>query len=620
MSLTQALGTAAAGLRAAQTGLSIVAANVANAQTPGYTSKHVETSAITAGGDLISVRVSSVDRTLDQFVQRQLRSESSGGAYASLRTQFYQRLQGLYGDPNSSTALESLYNDFSTSLQALTVSPSDYSARTNVLSTAQALAQQLNSTSSSIQDMRLNAEQGLADCVTSANECLTGLAQINTKLSASTGHDTARASLLDQRDYYLDQLATLMDVRVMDGDNDMVSVYTNSGIQLVGSQAAQLTFDERGMMSAQAEWSGDPSQRQVGTISLLNRNGSTMDLVAGGAFRSGQIAAYLEMRDEVLPEAQRQLDEFAAAMSRALSDVTTDGTAVTSGAQAGFDVDVAGLQAGNSVKVSWIDNGTGATHTATLVRVDDPNALPLSNTLTPDPNDQVIGIDFSSGLANAITQMNAALGPAVEFSNPSGTTLRILDDGAAATSDISAASVTTTTTAVAGGTTTLPFFMDGTRVYSGAPGENTSQTTGYAGRITVNAALLEDPSKLVVYDTGVPQGDKTRANFLLDRLTTDTQAFSPATGIGSTDTPFSGSLPSYLRQVMSQQGAAAADAKRLSDGQSMVVDALQQRLNEGSAVNVDKEMTTLLTLQTAYGANARVFTVVNEMLQTLMKM
>ena len=32
--------------------------------------------------------------------------ESSGGAYADLRSQFYSRLQSIYGDPNGDSSLE----------------------------------------------------------------------------------------------------------------------------------------------------------------------------------------------------------------------------------------------------------------------------------------------------------------------------------------------------------------------------------------------------------------------------------------------------------------------------------------------------------------------------------
>nr|MBA2400846.1 hypothetical protein [Bradyrhizobium sp.] len=42
MSISQALNTASSGLRATQAGLSLIASNVANAQTPGYVRKTLQ--------------------------------------------------------------------------------------------------------------------------------------------------------------------------------------------------------------------------------------------------------------------------------------------------------------------------------------------------------------------------------------------------------------------------------------------------------------------------------------------------------------------------------------------------------------------------------------------------
>src|SRR5712691_10424157 len=100
MSLTQALNTAVSGLRAAQTGLSIVSSNVANAETPGYVRK------TSAGEGGVGVAVAAINRQLDRFVQRQMRVESSGASYADLRAQFYDRLQGIYGVPGSASSFE----------------------------------------------------------------------------------------------------------------------------------------------------------------------------------------------------------------------------------------------------------------------------------------------------------------------------------------------------------------------------------------------------------------------------------------------------------------------------------------------------------------------------------
>ena len=50
-----------------------------------------------------------------------------------------------------------------------------------------------------------------------------------------------------------------------------------------------------------------------------------------------------------------------------------------------------------------------------------------------------------------------------------------------------------------------------------------------------------------------------------------------------------------------------------------MVNALKGRVAEGSAVNIDVEMANLLSLQSAYGANARVMSVVKDMLEQLLR-
>ena len=84
--------------------------------------------------------------------------------------------------------------------------------------------------------------------------------------------------------------------------------------------------------------------------------------------------------------------------------------------------------------------------------------------------------------------------------------------------------------------------------------------------------------------------------------------------------PRSAAIPTFLRQVLSLQGEAAANAANLAEGQDVVVNALKQRINEASGVNVDQEMANLIALQTAYGANARVMSAVKEMLDILMNL
>jgi flagellar hook-associated protein 1 len=568
------------------------------------------------------VRFDAVNRTLDQYVQRQLRTEMSGASYADLRSQFYGQLQTIYGAPGSDSALETIYNNFTSSLQSLSTSPDSASARSAVLSSAQVLAQQLNGMSSDIQSLRTNAELGLSDAVAQANDAMQRIASINQQLGTANPTDGTTATLLDQRDAYIDQLSQLMDIKVAQGDHNQVTVFTNSGIQLVGVGTAHLNFDAAGSVGPTSLWSADPTKRGVGTISLVTASGTgSFDLVANDVIRSGKIAAYLEMRDKVLVDAQSQLDGLAANMASALSDKTVGGTAIT-GPPAGFSVDTSSLLAGNSIHLTYTDNITGTKHNVTLMRVDDPNALPLANTATADPNDQVIGLDFSGGLPSVVSQLQNALGNSgLQFSS-SGSTLRIVDDGAPNKCDVNALSATTTVTSLTGGSAELPFFLDAHSPYTGAITSVGPQSLGLADRITVNGDLLADPSRLVVYQTSplTDPGDQTRPNFLYAQLSSTNLTFSPQTGIGTTAAPFTGTITQFMRQIVSQQGQAAEAAASLSQGQQTVLNSLQQRFNDTAGVNIDQEMANLLQLQNSYAASARVLSAVRDMIDTLMKM
>jgi flagellar hook-associated protein 1 FlgK len=95
--------------------------------------------------------------------------------------------------------------------------------------------------------------------------------------------------------------------------------------------------------------------------------------------------------------------------------------------------------------------------------------------------------------------------------------------------------------------------------------------------------------------------------------------YSPDTGIGTAQTPYSGTLTGYMSQVVSQQSQAANAATNLQQGQDTVLSALQQRVNSQSGVNIDTEMSNLIALQNAYGANARVMTTIEQMMSTLLQ-
>src|SRR5215510_12370024 len=165
MGLSQALSTAMSGLRATQASIALVGSNVANAETPGYVRKSVVQVAGMTGDYGSSVLLNGVDRQLDQYLQTQLRTETSGAAYADIRSTYLANLQNVYGNPDETGTIEDAFNKLLTAFQGLSTSPDSQSARISAVSAAQTMAQTLNATTQGIQALRANAEMGINDSI-----------------------------------------------------------------------------------------------------------------------------------------------------------------------------------------------------------------------------------------------------------------------------------------------------------------------------------------------------------------------------------------------------------------------------------------------------------------------
>jgi len=623
MGISSAVNISLSGLQLNQRELDLIAGNIANADTVGYTRKTLVTeNRAQTDGSSIGVREVTVQRAYDAYLAAQYRAGLTQAGGLNVMASYQQRLDQMYGQPGDVNALDTLYNDFTASLEALGTTPEDYATRSKVIADAQALAARLNTMSAEVQDMRAEAEQSISERVDYINQLLGDLTDINAEIISFSSTGRSPAALLDDRDQIVNQLSQMMDIRVSEGDRNELRIFTNNGTLLFDGNPAVLSFDAAGTVAAGTVWSADPAERDLGTITLTSVNGHAIDLIAQNTFRSGELAAYIELRDDVLVEAQNQLDEMAHALSLALSNRTETGTAASVGPQNGFDVDLTGLQPGNSITLDYVDVGSGESRRVTIFRVDDPTLLPLDDSVTADPNDTVLGIDFSAGLTAAAADIGAALGAGFTVSDEGGNVLRILDDGGATTT-ASALSASITNTSLVDQGVEIPFFVDGASGWTTYTGdfEGVSQKTGYAGRIAVNNALITDPSRLVVYETS-PQtasGDSTRPLYMLERLDSATYQFSADTGLGSANSPYSGSVSGYLRQVINHRGSEMETATRAAEAQTIVVNSLTERVDAATKVSVDDELGRLIELQSAYAANARVLEAAREMIDSLMR-
>jgi flagellar hook-associated protein 1 FlgK len=326
----------------------------------------------------------------------------------------------------------------------------------------------------------------------------------------------------------------------------------------------------------------------------------------------------IDMRDNVLVETQAQLDELAAGLATAMSNIYVAGSDVTSGAASGQDINLDNLQSGNSITVTYTEGGEEKT--VTIVRVDDASSLPLDDDQTALAGDTVIGIDFSSGYASAAADINAALSPGVVVSALSDG-LRFLDDGATGNSDISSVTSTQTATSLQSGESAVPLFLDGDAQldYTGSlDGED--QKVGFAGRITINDSLEANNELLVLYDTTTETGDTTRPSDLLARLNETELLFSASAGIGTSTSPYGGTIMEYGVLVVSDQTGNADAASAALAAQETVLAAVQSQLAEETGVSIDEELTKLIEMQNSYAANARILQAIDEMYQTLLSM
>lgn len=613
MGLSLSLSNALAGMRSNQAGLDVVSRNVSNAGTPGY---HRQSLNILGTGGITSssVRTMGVERAFEASLQKQYNNSITSTSFASVRADFLTRMETFFGAPGDESSLDTRYSGFQNSLMALTASPDDYATRAQVMSSAADLAQTLNRLSGSVQDLRRETEERISGTVSQLNSALSSLADINAKMADNSVPAASKSGLFDERDRLVADIAEIIDVQADYRDNGTVALMTSSGLGLLDEVPSQFNFESAGNMSASSLFSLDSAESGVGKLTMTTVSGLNLDLVQQGVLQSGSLGALIELRDVTLVDVQSQLDDVAASLALSLSTVEADADAAVDGDAAGFEIDLGTLQAGNSFTLNYSEAGDDKS--VRVVRVDDASQLPMD--FTDENGVRVLGIDFSTGVGDAATDIQAALGAGLVVSNPSGDTLRILDDGLAATTDVTGLRARTTVTANQGQGLGINLFVDS----SGAPFTDSldaeGQRLGFASRIQINTEILNNNSLLVQYQSGGSLGDASRANYILDRLGSEKFTGDITRSTAQGKFRLSGNVEQMVAQLLNYQGGSVANAKSVADTEAIGLDTLNLRIEDEYGVNIDEEMARLMELQNAYSANARVVSIVQELLNTLM--
>ena len=303
--ISGAFGIITGALKADQSGLSIIAGNVANANTPGYTRERPifeENPPVTINGRYYGTGVletgskSIRDRVLQERLsqQQQLASESSA------RLAALNLLQNLFtpasGASNSTAGdigsdITALFNSFS----SLEANPMSNALRQQVLSSARLLSGDLSNTAASMNAQRSALDQEAAGVASQVNALTASLAELNRQIqSISAGGDAG--PLEDERQQDLSKLSQLIGINQITTENNGLTITTSTGQTLISE--------------------GIANHLTTGTV-----NGVTHFFVAGTdvttelASGGGELGGYLTARDQDLPQAMAALDQLAFGIS-----------------------------------------------------------------------------------------------------------------------------------------------------------------------------------------------------------------------------------------------------------------------------------------------------------------
>ncbi len=241
------LNTSKGGMFAQQQYINVTSHNISNANTEGFSRQHIvlqtarpQTIAGGAGQIGTGVTVSSIERTRNQFLDYQIRKESSLLGNYGVRQDYLSEIEGIFNEP-SDTGISELMSEFFDAWQTLSKNPEKSDARTVVAQKAKALADELNHTYKKLNDTKDNAAKEIQSNLFEVNTILDQLNSINKEIITVTIAGNNPNDLLDSRDLLLDELSTKFGIdtrnQILNGitckpeDNDSMNLIRNKDSQ-----------------------------------------------------------------------------------------------------------------------------------------------------------------------------------------------------------------------------------------------------------------------------------------------------------------------------------------------------------------------------------------------------
>jgi flagellar hook-associated protein 1 FlgK len=277
-------------MEAQRIALDVTGQNIANVNTPGYTRRVVDFSAIppssqySAGDGVVARDIRSqrdvlLERRLEQETMASSReaalAEALGVAELALGT----------GEASIDTRLSAFFDSFA----RLADNPTSPVARQDVALQGASLAAAFRDTADRLASARRDANTQLGAALDEINALASRIAVLNESLSTAA-NDPARLHIADQQGQLVRQLSELADVRVLQRPGGGIDIDIADGRPLVVGQTAY---------SLSGTATGPDGMLQI-TIEGADITGELTGGKAGGLLiaRDGRIPAYLAQLDE----------------------------------------------------------------------------------------------------------------------------------------------------------------------------------------------------------------------------------------------------------------------------------------------------------------------------------
>lgn len=311
MSITSILNIGLTGLNAAQSGVRVSSDNIANVNTPGYVRKELNQTSAIIDGRGAGVRILGVERVTDQYLQKaDLTAVADLGRWDIL-SQYLDRAQGLFGDPSGEgfffNKLDQAFNTFA----AAADNPSSGLLRSQAVSQMQDFLNDASRIDKQIEGLQRDVDSRILAGVDRANDLLQQINRLNADISRTKLSSGDAAGAENVQSQLIDELSTLINVKVSERPQGGVTLRTAEGFMLAGEGAATLKFES--------------SASTGGYISVTTAAGA---IAQASDFSGGELRGLLDLRDRDLPGLSDQLGEFVSRAAEQLNAAHNAASAV----------------------------------------------------------------------------------------------------------------------------------------------------------------------------------------------------------------------------------------------------------------------------------------------------